>query len=395
MAAPSEKGELLASQEQLCILLVDDEGNIREALGEYLSAINNHEVVTASTGQEALELFEPNRFDCAFLDLKMPGMDGVQLLQKLKDVEQTLPVVIMTGYPSLDAAIDTMRQGASDFLIKPFNLQQIKATLERVVREHRLLKENMQLNERLTHKERIEELNLELNRRIRQQNTIHHISSAVDRLQTSEDIYQGMADLASTNLSVEKSAVLLLDRDTRQLLVIAVHGYPAEIVSKPAGVLGRGVPGKVAVEGEPMMGRPGMDPTVDEILTTKGDYFCIPIKIRGEIFGVLFAGDKTGGRSFRGEDFFLARFLLGKSALNIENIALYESMVSNLHSTLNALVSAMEAKDPYTRRHSRRVTTLSVLTAQNMGLGIAEIESLRFAAYLHDIGKIGVKDNIL
>ena len=82
MAIPSEKGELLASQEKLCILLVDDEGNIREALSEYLSAINNHEVITASTGREALEVFEPNRFDCAFLDLKMPGMDGVQAFTK-------------------------------------------------------------------------------------------------------------------------------------------------------------------------------------------------------------------------------------------------------------------------------------------------------------------------
>ncbi len=55
----------------------------------------------------------------------------------------------------------------------------------------------------------------------------------------------------------------------------------------------------------------------------------------------------------------------------------------------------MEAKDPYTRQHSRRVTTLSVLTAQNLGLDIAETESLRFASYLHDIGKIGIKDDIL
>jgi len=62
---------------------------------------------------------------------------------------------------------------------------------------------------------------------------------------------------------------------------------------------------------------------------------------------------------------------------------------------LSALVNAMEAKDPYTRTHSRRVTNLSVLTAQTMGMGLDEIESLRFAAYLHDIGKIGVKDHIL
>jgi HD-GYP domain-containing protein (c-di-GMP phosphodiesterase class II) len=70
-------------------------------------------------------------------------------------------------------------------------------------------------------------------------------------------------------------------------------------------------------------------------------------------------------------------------------------MVANLHSTLGALVGAMEAKDSYTRRHSRRVTDFSVLTAQTMGLGLDLIESIRFAGYLHDIGKIGIKDSVL
>jgi putative nucleotidyltransferase with HDIG domain len=105
--------------------------------------------------------------------------------------------------------------------------------------------------------------------------------------------------------------------------------------------------------------------------------------------------DKPGGSKFRSKDLFIGRFLLTKAALSIENIALYESMVADLHSTLGALVSAMEAKDPYTRRHSLRVTNLSVLTAQRIGLDMAHIESLRFAAYLHDIGKIGIKDVVL
>lgn len=383
------------SSESLRIMLVDDEQNIREALCEYLGSINNHLVQTASSGQEALDIFEAGSFDCAFLDINMPGMSGVELLGRLKEMDQSLPVVIMTGSPSLDAAIDTMRQGASDFLIKPFNLHQIKATLERVVREQQLLKENLRLSERLAHKNKIEKLNLELNRRIRQQNTIHQISDAIDHLQTSEDLYQGMAELAHQHLGVEKAAVMLLDRANDQILVIAAYGFPEKVVGQMVGSLGGGVCGKVAGEGEPMLGRPSMDSGMESVLPVQSDYFCMPIKIRDEVFGVFLVADKKDGRPFKGEDLFLGRFLLAKAALNIENIALYESMVSNMHSTLGALVGAMEAKDAYTRKHSRRVTTLSVLTAQYMGMGIDEIESLRFAAYLHDIGKIGVKDHIL
>ena len=203
------------------ILLVDDEPNIREALSEFLTTINQNKVVTAGSGEEALALFEPDAFDCAFLDLKMPGMDGIGLLSRIKELDQALPVVVMTGFPSLDAAVDTMRQGASDFLIKPFSLQQVKASLERVVREQRLLRENLRLNEELKQKEKIEELNQELERRIKYQNTIHQISEKIDRLQSSEELYQGIADMAAYHLASAKVAVLLLDRSSNQLLVIS------------------------------------------------------------------------------------------------------------------------------------------------------------------------------
>lgn len=386
----------LAERESgLRILLVDDEPNIREALRDYLAAIDEHQVVTAASGAEALEHFNRDSFDCAFLDLKMPGMTGIELLARLRKIDPTLPVVIMTGFPSLDAAIDTMRQGASDFLIKPFNLHQVKISLERVVREQRLLKENYRLAESLKHQARIEKLNEELSRRIREQSIIHDISEAVDRLNTSEEIYQGLADLCSRYLDTEKAAVLLLDRSNNRLLVIAVHGFDQASVGTEAGVLGRGILGKTAAEGQPIMSNSGREENLGPHLDLQNNCLCLPIKIREELFGVLLAGDKRLGRPFQPEDIFVARFLLIKAALSIENIALYESMVSNMHSTLGALVGAMEAKDAYTRSHSRRVTYFSVLTAQAMGLDLDQIESLRFAAYLHDIGKIGIKDYIL
>jgi putative nucleotidyltransferase with HDIG domain len=381
--------------ENLSILLVDDEPNIREALAEYLSSLNNHRLVTAANGAEALERFAPGKFDCAFLDLKMPGMNGVELLARLKEQDQTLPVVIMTGFPSLDAAIDTMRQGASDFLIKPFNLDQVQATLERVVREHRLLQENLRLSERLKQQDKIERLNRELSRRVREQQVLHKISEAIDHLHTSEEIYQGIADLAREHLEAGKAAVLLLDPVGGQLVVITVAGFRPEVVGQVAGSQDEGFCGRVLAGGKPVMGRPEAMEEAERLLPVSGSLLCLPIMIRDQPLGLLLVGEKRGGLPFRGEDVFLARFLLQKAALSVENIALYESMVSNLHSTLGALVRAMEAKDPYTRQHSRRVTNLAVLTAEVLGLDPGQMEALKFAGYLHDIGKIGVKDHIL
>jgi putative nucleotidyltransferase with HDIG domain len=395
MGTAVTQSKLAPGENPLRILLVDDEPNIRQALSEFLTTINRHKVVSAGSGEEALAKFRPGEFDCAFLDLKMPGMDGIDLLTRLKEQDQALPVVVMTGYPSLDAAVDTMRQGASDFLIKPFSLQQVKASLERVVREKLLLRENLRLSEELEQKQRIESLNQELEQRINYQNIIHQISERIDRLQSSEELYQGICDMAADYLNVGKVAVLLLDRANEQMLIIAAHGHPGSVVGRTAGTLHSGVCGKVAVEGEPMIITPGQDLILDTVLKGSGLYLCHPIKIRGEVFGVMVLSDKSDGAGFKSRDLFISRFMLTKAALSIENIALYESIVADLHSTLGALVSAMEAKDPYTRRHSLRVTNLSVLTAQRLGLDMAQIESLRFAAYLHDIGKIGIKDMVL
>ncbi len=303
-------------KESLRILLEDDEENIREALREYLTAVDRHQVVTAANGEQALDQFAANKFDCAFLDLKMPGMTGVELLTRLKEADSSLPVVIMTGYPSLDAAIDTMRQGASDFLIKPFNLHQVKLTLERVVREQRILKDNLRLSERLQHQAAMEKLNRELSRRIREQNIIHRISESLTALHTSEDIYQGMVDLACRHLDAQKAAVLLLDRSNDQLLVIAAHGYDSPVVGKTIGQLGEGVCGKVAQEGESMLASPDRDPRLSALLAIEERCLALPIKIREEIFGVLIVADKHGGVAFQGEDIFIANFLLDKAVLN-------------------------------------------------------------------------------
>lgn len=379
----------------LRILLVDDEQAIRDLLGEYLSVAEGHQATVAGSGEEALAIFKKDCFDCAFLDLKMPGMSGVELLGAIKEIEPTLPVVIMTGYPSLDVAIDTMRQGASDFLIKPINPNQVKLTLERVVREHRLLQENLRLSERLRHQEKIEQLNRELERKFREQEIINQISEAIDRAQSSEAIYQAMADLSCLHLEAKRAAVLLLDRMAEELVVIASTGFEPNPLGRAACQVGKGLFSHVVRDGKPSRGDLGSQPAPKMVLAIDRYYLCMPVKIRSEVFGILVVADKNSGEPFQDSDVFLANFLLDKVALAIENIALYESMVANLHATLSGLVAAMEAKDPYTKQHSWRVTNLSVVTAQAMGLGNEKLESLRFAAYLHDIGKIGVKDDIL
>jgi len=119
------------------------------------------------------------------------------------------------------------------------------------------------------------------------------------------------------------------------------------------------------------------------------------MRIRGEPFGVLMAFHRQGCPTLPSEEMRLFDFLIRKAAFAIENMALYESLISNFYGILKSLVNALEAKDLYTGKHSERVTRYAIEVARILGCSGAQLESVQTVGYLHDIGKIGVADSIL
>jgi HD-GYP domain-containing protein (c-di-GMP phosphodiesterase class II) len=121
-----------------------------------------------------------------------------------------------------------------------------------------------------------------------------------------------------------------------------------------------------------------------------------PLKIREKVFGILtavLAGD--GKRAFSEKEVYYCDFIAKRAGFLIENIALYENIYENLFATLYAFVEAIEAKDPYTKQHSNRVAELAVMIGDRIGVSSEELDLLNFSGHLHDIGKIGIRDNIL
>ena len=126
------------------ILLVDDEPNLRRvtaiALGD-----ENTEVVEVAGGTQALELLRDQLFDCVVSDLKMPSMDGLQLLAHVKETHSDLPFVLMTAHASVDTAVAALKQGAYDYLTKPIAKQDLRRLVDRAIEHGRLLNENRRL----------------------------------------------------------------------------------------------------------------------------------------------------------------------------------------------------------------------------------------------------------
>jgi len=107
------------------ILVVDDEKEICDLFQDTLTQ-EGYQVLTATNGKEAVSLGKQNRFDLALLDIKMPGMDGIEVFQKLKKVKKDMQVIMLTGYGNLKTAKEAMRLGAYDYLTKPFDFELVK-----------------------------------------------------------------------------------------------------------------------------------------------------------------------------------------------------------------------------------------------------------------------------
>jgi DNA-binding response OmpR family regulator len=110
-------------------LVVDDETQISDLLRDFLTQ-EGYQVLTAANGVEAISLGKENRLDLALLDLKMPGMDGIEVFQKLREVKKDIGVIILTGYGTLETAKQAMRLGADDYLTKPFDLGLVKNVIQ-------------------------------------------------------------------------------------------------------------------------------------------------------------------------------------------------------------------------------------------------------------------------
>ena len=130
------------------ILVVDDEEIVRESLTSWLEEDGYH-VECAEGGKKALERLPERNWDLMLVDLKMPGMDGIQLMDEVHKTNPEMLIIIMTAYATVDTAVKAMKKGAYDYFVKPFNPDDISLTIRKIVDHHNLVQENLFLRKEL------------------------------------------------------------------------------------------------------------------------------------------------------------------------------------------------------------------------------------------------------
>ena len=130
------------------IIVVDDEPSIRESLKGWLQQ-DGYQVETAAGGPEALAKNAENRFDIMLIDVKMPEMGGLTLLKKIKEIDADIAIVMMTAHGAIRDAVEAIKLGAYDYLLKPFELEELSFTIEKLVQMQTLAMENLILKDRV------------------------------------------------------------------------------------------------------------------------------------------------------------------------------------------------------------------------------------------------------
>lgn len=387
------------------ILFVDDEPSILDVALTYFQG-RGYRVLTAGNGREAIDVVTNNHVDCCFTDINMPEMDGLEFAEYVREYDNTMPVVIMTGYPSLDNAIHTLKNGVVDFLVKPINLREMDLSVQRVLRERRLFLQNLMLSKEVEGKAKIEALNKELLKKNEDLNVANRIMSDFASLRESSDVFKQLVDLTIKFAHADMGCFYLINEFSDQVKLIA-HSRSNEFepIIKPTGknfldYSSIAVDPKVEAmifevvrDDQPLLitNNNGSDHLPSKIHS----FMATPLKIRSKLIGVLCAYVCESELRFNERDLYYLSFMANKAASSMENLALYENIYNNLLATLYAFVKAIEARDPYTKQHSNRVTRLSIALAKALNRSREELDILNVAALLHDIGKIGIRDEIL
>ncbi|NCO43002.1 MAG: GAF domain-containing protein [Armatimonadetes bacterium] len=219
------------------------------------------------------------------------------------------------------------------------------------------------------------------------------VSEAIDK--DRDRVLQEVLDRAAELCRARKGSLMLRDEEGVHLQIVAATGLDRSIMEHVRPKIGEGIAGTVAQRGEPVVLRAGERDSRSQSRSDVDAAVCLPLRVRGETIGVLNVSDRAGGGDFSPDDVQLLSHLTRQAAIAIEKATLQAELHSMFMGTVRALANAIDARDPYTECHSERVAEFAVVMARQLGLDEEEIEAIRVAGLLHDVGKIGIREAVL
>jgi len=405
-----------ATDQKVRILVVDDEQEICSLLADVLTG-EGYSVETCTDPANAINRINDEEFDGVITDLKMPGVDGLQVARTVKSRCPETATIVVTAFASLQTAIGALRTGVDDYICKPFDIDQITEVVRKAIsvrlaekRNRFLLDQLKQSNSRLQQHEKkladrvirtsrnLMTSNSRLSRRVGELSMLNDISKMLANELNLDRLLELSLKIVKEKMGVRGGIVMLADTSGATLVVNAALGFDKSSLGEclPSG---KGIAGHVALQRAPVLiedihAEQDIQPAEFEV-NGYSNVLGVPLLLKENLIGVLLVYDKASQDKFTAEDIHLLVTIGAQMAIAIENARLYNVLQDSTLRTVQALATSLEAKDNYTSGHSARVTHYSMLLAESLGIGDQMLQNLRYAAQLHDIGKIGITERIL
>jgi len=301
------------------ILVIEDSLELVSFLAEDVLPYYGYEVVTATTGREGLKTLYSAKPDLVLLDLELPDMSGMDVLNTMQGDVKDIPVVLMTAYGSESIAVESFRLGAKDYVIKPFTTEELIEVIERTLTETRLRKEK-------------ERLSRSLHQRIQQLRTLSAVGKSMVSLMDLEELLNRIVEAGVYITKAEEGFLLLVDSKTNDLHLRAgknlgelqAQGFRLKVEDTLAGqAVKTGKPVRRGGEGT------GRDFKVKTGYLVKS-LLHVPLVLKGEVLGLLSVDNQVSDREFTEGDQDVLCALADYAAVSIENSTLYDELRKSL-----------------------------------------------------------------
>lgn len=363
------------------ILIVDDYPPARQMLCDALNEAGYHEISEAENGSIALEKCRQSRFDLVISDVMMPGMGGMELLNQLREINPDTSVIMITAHPAVELTVSAMKRGAIDFLKKPFDIDDL------------LFKVNIYLNEKTILENghpQADVAEIQIKDKTKDLSVQGFIYDSFENIEgDNEYVFKKIVDLSLNVVEGEECSLLLFDEEDGVFHPKIIKSHDRETYERRTIPALKQIFHTVVEKKEALMIHSSEHPEIAPSL------ICAPLMIRNNVFGILSIRKKSNRECFTTKDLHYIVSMTKRASLNLENRVLYESVYNNVLDTFMSLVASVQVRDHYTEEHCFRVTKMSVKIAEGLRCTDKEVESLKIAGMLHDVGKIAIPDNVL